>query len=366
MVIEPVQDEQTARLLSQANLHRMRQQWDEAITACMQALYHAPENWRAHALLGDIYADQNRPDEAIQWYCMTLDIRPESNSVREKLSKLVNTRRHEIVQSIDPTRSFKARTGRYPGGKLGASFAAYNLSSNRRKMGVAAAAIGIIALIAVPVVVSSQSAKQQAKTTPPPFVTGSSPTNTNLYLQPITVGPKSDGDAAVDLGPPVPAPVGILQPTPGQSSMQSGGNASSVRDVSDQSLTSSMQSDPGLSAMRIQVSDAQINPSNGTLTITYVSGGMASPSAQSRDMHDGIVIAKAALIRREAAAVSSITVRCLTSDNTVSNAPTLTFVGDLSRTSLSTIGADISNFTPSQLISVYSDVWWAPGQAPLQ
>ncbi len=61
-------------LLTQANLCRLRKQWTEAIDFCVSVLRIAPDDLAAHALLGDIYRDQGKWEDAIQWYRMTFDL----------------------------------------------------------------------------------------------------------------------------------------------------------------------------------------------------------------------------------------------------------------------------------------------------
>src|SRR5688500_15767393 len=60
--------------LTQANLCRIRRQWEEAIEYCITVLRAQPGNQTAHALLGDIYRDQCKIDDAIQWYRMAVDL----------------------------------------------------------------------------------------------------------------------------------------------------------------------------------------------------------------------------------------------------------------------------------------------------
>ncbi|BCW97307.1 MAG: hypothetical protein KatS3mg024_0134 [Armatimonadota bacterium] len=73
--------------LAAANLARIRKQWEEATRLCLQALAADPDNASAHALLGDIYHDQNRVEEAAVWYQMALDLEPANASLRAKLER---------------------------------------------------------------------------------------------------------------------------------------------------------------------------------------------------------------------------------------------------------------------------------------
>lgn len=63
-------------LLAQANLHRIRKEWTQGIDCCVVVLRAQPANQTAHVVLGDIYRDQRRLDEAIQWYQMAVELRP--------------------------------------------------------------------------------------------------------------------------------------------------------------------------------------------------------------------------------------------------------------------------------------------------
>ncbi len=62
-------------LLATANLCRIRKQWPEAIDHCVSVLKSAPADAAAHSLLGDIYRDQGKLEEAARWYRMALNLR---------------------------------------------------------------------------------------------------------------------------------------------------------------------------------------------------------------------------------------------------------------------------------------------------
>jgi Tetratricopeptide repeat len=66
---------ETGAILSRANLCRMRKQWPDAINLCVEVLKSAPADAAAHSLLGDIYRDQGKPEEAARWYRMALNLR---------------------------------------------------------------------------------------------------------------------------------------------------------------------------------------------------------------------------------------------------------------------------------------------------
>ncbi len=62
--------------LKHANLFRLRKSWDQAIALCVQVLKDRPADPAAHSLLGDIYRDQGRLDEAVRWYRMAVELQP--------------------------------------------------------------------------------------------------------------------------------------------------------------------------------------------------------------------------------------------------------------------------------------------------
>lgn len=67
--------------LHRANLHRVRGEWSEAVDVCVRVLRANPSNVDAHSLLGDIHRDQGAIDDAIQWYRMAADLKPNGADV---------------------------------------------------------------------------------------------------------------------------------------------------------------------------------------------------------------------------------------------------------------------------------------------
>jgi tetratricopeptide (TPR) repeat protein len=77
--------------LSQANLSRQRGQWNEAIEHCVAVLRAQPGDAAAHSLLGDIYRDQGKYEDAIHWYRTALDLHPNAAD-RAKLQEMEQKR----------------------------------------------------------------------------------------------------------------------------------------------------------------------------------------------------------------------------------------------------------------------------------
>ena len=83
--------------LSQANLCRMRGDWSGAIDHCVVVLQAQPGNATAHSLLSDIYRDQGKLDDAIQWARLAIDLKPNPADIA-KLKKLEVERTHLMRQ----------------------------------------------------------------------------------------------------------------------------------------------------------------------------------------------------------------------------------------------------------------------------
>jgi|GEM_PF-3475230 len=73
--------------IARANLARMRGNEPEAERICLAILKRYPNNVSAHILLGDIYWDSGRLDEAMQWYDLATSLAPENAILKLKLER---------------------------------------------------------------------------------------------------------------------------------------------------------------------------------------------------------------------------------------------------------------------------------------
>ncbi|MCS7066628.1 MAG: tetratricopeptide repeat protein, partial [Fimbriimonadales bacterium] len=74
--------------IARANLLRMQGRYEEAVEVCLGILKRYPSNETAHALLGDIHADQGKLTDAVQWYELLVDLAPGNPVYRAKLDQL--------------------------------------------------------------------------------------------------------------------------------------------------------------------------------------------------------------------------------------------------------------------------------------
>lgn len=82
----PVQETVT-RLLTTANLNRMRGKLEEAVAACQQAVDLAPNDPSAHELLGDLLVAQNKLPEGMEHYKHAFDLAAKP-ATEEKIARL--------------------------------------------------------------------------------------------------------------------------------------------------------------------------------------------------------------------------------------------------------------------------------------
>ncbi|UCH36856.1 MAG: tetratricopeptide repeat protein [Armatimonadota bacterium] len=84
---EPLEGE-THALLAEANLLRLRRQYESATTKCVEVLRRYPNDASAHSLLGDIARDQGAYTDALGWYRLALQLDPTSTSDSNKIAQV--------------------------------------------------------------------------------------------------------------------------------------------------------------------------------------------------------------------------------------------------------------------------------------
>jgi tetratricopeptide (TPR) repeat protein len=83
--------------LARANLLRMQGKYEEAIEVCRRIMGRFPSNETVHALLGDIYADQGKLEDAIQWYELLVELAPTNVHYNAKLHNLRAMRAAQVA-----------------------------------------------------------------------------------------------------------------------------------------------------------------------------------------------------------------------------------------------------------------------------
>ncbi|MGI4792114.1 MAG: tetratricopeptide repeat protein [Janthinobacterium lividum] len=322
---EAVLPREAYALLAQANLLRMRGHWEEAAQKCMAALRLAPDSSSANSLLGDIYENQGRLDDAAQWYRMALDVNPNSPADRLKLGRL--SRRDEVQASKAANRP--ARLAAAASENTSASLISQiRLREALRdpeillRYGAIVAALGLVLAVACAYAVVHHTSS----------------------LSTLGLG----GEAVVKSTPVVVPPLaGVLPTDP---------DAVSVRDPSEQSLLTALQGSHVLSALGIAVYDVQVDPRISGMTVTF---GLpaAGRMTQAELAHDAFRVLQTATGSGQAA--DRFTARCILVPSAGNTAATLAFVGDTSRETLLPLAAAGSGVTDVQAEAVFTNVWWS-------
>ncbi|HLV81854.1 MAG TPA: zinc-ribbon domain-containing protein [Chthonomonadaceae bacterium] len=144
-------------LLSQANLYRLRGLWAGAVDRCIAVLKIQPDNHTAHSLLGDIYRDQDKIEDAIQWYRMAIQLRPNpSDEAKLKQMERERARQQRAAESRARAEAARTRTSPVSAGATAATGTAALLGISPRRwlrgmtlVSVAFLMVVIIALIAL-------------------------------------------------------------------------------------------------------------------------------------------------------------------------------------------------------------------------
>ncbi len=318
-------------LLAQANLCRMRGQWDAATKKCMQVMTLAPNNASAQSLLGDIYDNQGFLDDAIQWYRMALDVQPDSPADRLKLTRLLEAKARQLPPVFPAP--IPAPTAAPPPPAPSA------LQRWQERLGdkpdalvkwAALAAGLLVVLVVVVALVQIQAASRVPvhEVSAPPVVLPA-------------------------LAPP-PAPSAAPAPTASSAKPPS----AMPRDPGEADLLAKLQAAPALSALSITVSDAQIDPRTGRLTLTYSLPPPAT-NALLRDtlLRAALVVAQAGL-QSGGAQTTQATLRCVAAP-AAQSAPALLCIVDTTRAQATSV-AGPGALSTAQITALFAAPWFAP------
>lgn len=161
-------DKEVHALLTQANLCRMRRQFTEAIDHCVAALQARPGDAMAHSLLGDIYRDQGKTDEAIQWYRMAVDL-AQNPSDETKLRQQERERENQIARRSRTGYTSRSRLLTAADGRPAGTTNLMGISPRHWLRGITIASLGFVALMIVALMTTRHRPRSTTIiSTPPP------------------------------------------------------------------------------------------------------------------------------------------------------------------------------------------------------
>jgi len=301
-------------LLAQANLLRMRGCWEDAVDRCMAALRLSPDSPSALSLLGDIYENQGRYDDAAQWYRMALDVNPNSPADQMKLELLLRLRQEprELRSPAASEDSAVEKPVRLPQLLRSPEMAL--------RFGAVTAALLLI------------------------FVVGLAYASTHRHAGLASLGLVPDQEVRLQ-------PVVVLPASAAAS------NAAALHNPAEQMLLDALRGSPDLGAQGITVYDVQSDPRTGRIDLTF------GVSSSSGGMTRALVMQMAVRLLQTAAAlpatqtINLFTARCLGEAGSGSGGAALIFVGDMPRAS---IPAPNAVLTDAQIQTLFSNLWWSP------
>ncbi len=318
-------------LLAQANLCRMRGHWEAATEKCMQVMTLAPDNASAQSLLGDIYDNQGFLDDAIQWYRMALDVQPDSPADRLKLSRLLDAKARQLPPPTAPPVPEPAAAPSPP--------AASRLLQWQERWGDkpdalikwAALAAGLLVVLVVVVALVQIRAASRApvhEVSAPPVVLPA-------------LAPPSEGGSST-----FPKPASSVSA------------AAPARDPGEADLLSKLQAAPALSTLSITVSDAQIDPRTGRITLTYSLPPPAT-NVMLRDtlLRAALMVAQAGL-QNSGSQANMVTLRGVAAPSEGSK-PALLCVADTTRAQAASV-AGPGAMTTAQIAALFAAPWFSP------
>jgi hypothetical protein len=342
-------------LLSEANLLRMRSKWLDAEARCVDAMRLDPKNVDAQSLLGDIYRDQAKYEEAAQWYQLVLDAQPGRSAERLKLREAKQALGKNSGQPGDAKKPRSTSTFIGTQKLIG-------LAPNLwfRVIWVVCALFFVTVVIIVVSMKNSKGARATISTgtLPGSMDSGSFPSDPNSHPK-LPSAPFSKGSLPSTLTAPKGNNEQQTLPHAPSSEQAAPVTALSEREATLQSLLSRQS---GLSA-NASVSTVTIDPREQKVTVVLTE--RVIPQTGSIDSVRDNVIRDAAHISEGVFAADfsfqRVTINARVTDGAA--AAESFFAGDMDRSSSQHIPESTST---AQILTLFSGVWWAypPTQNP--
>ena len=298
-------DVRLGALVTSANVHRVRQEWDAAVCDATCALEIDPNNAQVASVLALIYEQRGNADEASVWYRIALELDPQNAANRarlERVSRGVGT---------SPVRA-----------------------GDRRRTLIAAAVA--VALVVVTVMLTLAFSRPRAEAPAQRRATGPSTGRTEIRT-PVTAPAATSGQGAAARPGTGLAPTGApTARTPGEAAIKATLAGSEAARVSGAT-----------------VDDVIADPGQGVVVVTF-SLPATGPITRAKVIGAAAQIARGALGAN--AEVRSVTVRCIVSPGG-SATTQIAFVGDVTRAAMEALG---ESPTETQLDAAFAAKWWNP------
>lgn len=300
-----------AALLTSANLHRVRQEWDAAIADATEALRLAPGDPEVASLLASIYEQRGNLDEAAVWYKIALDIDPRNAANQARLQRV-----SEAIVSM-------AREG-----------SSHRTNSDNRTWMLVAAGIVIVALVVALFALALRGPRREPSR---PAVSVERPSGPAPIRQPAS----TPGSRTTRTSPQASVTEAEGRQT-----------GSSLRTAAEDAIRTAAGGAQAVQGSGARVDDVIADPRSGTVVATF---SMPATGALTRDniMAAAFAVSRAAFAHNPA--VQSVTARCVVS--TGRPGAQIAFVGDIARAAFEALG---ENPAPQSIQSAFTNGWWNP------
>ncbi len=261
MVLRHESSERHARvrqLLAEANLLRIQRDFKAAVDRCADAIDIDPDNPEVHSLLGDIYSAQGNLREAAKWYETAIELRPDCAIDLNKLRDLQGRFSPDVADASPEI------TGSCAQPELS------GVGDQKLKVFVLACVVLMTILLAM----------------------GFGSWVSNPGVAEIPAPSETSDDNTQKIGP----------------STSVSTNAS-VRPVREQDLVFSLATHPNISAEKIVVEDARLDPRNGSVVVTLWDPDINTEPTKSTIMADAEIVARVAF--DSVAGVKRVTARVI-------------------------------------------------------
>lgn len=337
-------------LLAEANLFRLRAQWTEAEKRCVDAMRIDSNNVHAQALLGDIYRDQGKAEEAKQWYQMALDLDPDNRALQTKL--------REAARSRPPRPPASPDTG--PRKSISASLGTQNLMglSPTHWFRVIWVFCGLFVVAVVGLVLWMKSHPQTVSYMPLGTIPGTVPDAVRLLPNGTPRTPDNSAPGQPTGTAPQPAPSlnnGLVTPGRNGSPNPAGSGLSDLA-AKEQALNAQF-SRPGALPNDVTGAAAKVDPRGQKVTLSLVQRAIAG--GIESDQH--AAVARAALMAAQLifatdAGYQSVSVNCRLAGQDAMARPY--FEADIDRAVAQRIDPSLRDEDR------FANPWWAPAPAP--
>lgn len=317
-------------MLFQANVLRLRRQYDLAEAQCSEVLRREPQNAEAHSILGDIARDRGNDQDAIQWYKMALDLNPGNVADRKKLESAIDrvysrdkeNVLHRLRNNVSDTFSSTAEEMR----------AAKLPSAMTVTLGVVVAVIMVVAILVLVLGRSGTVVSEPASADPSPggFV---APGTTVLEPKPL------DRPAAAGENSGEPRFIGEVAPL-------------------ETALLAALQQEARVLNPNCTVKDAHVDPQDGVVSL-LISMPRLLLGEHTRSSILRVAAPLAVIAARSDPRVAAVRVRCDTREQEQQDL--VAFTAEARAEDVAQLSDDRNTWSPEE---VFATMWWDPRLRP--